>query len=1001
MGKKACLALDLGYDPWTDDYHSGDDELLCDYDDDVVIASHDHSSAVSGDAIAIDGDINNDNESDNIGAGNNNKCASEKFISNSTKEKNDCGATCKSVLKSSSTTASSSSNTTTIHHLKKMNPSSKVKKNASSSHYSTKLSVITPPKKNKSGQQLLHYVANPQRRPFFTEYIVNAHEGLLFQVASFLHMDDVLRLSVVSKLLQESLSVDGLYCNNSSDTNSSDSLREGKTGESCCYCDGDSKNGILLPCLQSIKHRLLPLPLPPPPPSSQSHHCHRRRRPHGLSQTFAHECLAFSQSNEQLCNKKSPPAAVVASNPNNAPYSNAIEPNTILNVKTSDEIVAISFRRIIWEQRSGKKGPSLSSSSSRQRKRSSVRLSYVQNDVNNCALITIWNHPHEPPNRQHPHLQYRTLAQSSPLAAASAARATALQQQHSMKERYLPPNTKTILDASIHSTKGLCAILATPLEYSNKERYVLSMVALPTAPPGTTTFHARGKTPLYQQQQHQHQHKQHQCNPRATAKPEEHTFLWQKKLPCTNWQFFSSSEAYYPIVAFNSPGTRLVFGSTERCGVLDVSTGHQLWSGSGNVPPPSSLSSQSTMAIPATTTPAAAILARNYHHPKQRQQSTIINAYLLHHEFLFLLLNNGTLLRIYDVSDTTSKKPRAEVNVPWTSVPTVREKQSYGLLRPHHGHEQYCQFSMRKEYEMVFCAGRIWITGTYHAELLCSSPPRLLRRLRSRLLPNVGGEDDDDGSGRISMQFARVKTDLRVGAPHPMYTCSWNNDVLYIVDFDKLYCWDNSKNTDNAPSQDGGSTSSGGVGVGRIRTIVSTRRYIEHVHIDRTKIIIGTNGTFRNTTVRGWDASGSLYVIPIDGSSSSAPLATEEDSAPSIPSSTTPGWQGPRPKTPDVALHPQQQHPYSPILQIYHRRFFQNIFYFVGHEDARDVTPRYPISNGSNANYQLVGSGSGSSSGAEYVGSLDSDGRYLLVQCKKGLARKVVMFDLYRHPAEG
>ena len=79
------------------------------------------------------------------------------------------------------------------------------------------------------------------------------------------------------------------------------------------------------------------------------------------------------------------------------------------------------------------------------------------------------------------------------------------------------------------------------------------MVALPTCPPGT---------------------KQHDND--QSQQTNKHNLIWQKDLP-NNWQLFSSSDTS-PIVSFCKQGRHLIFGSTERWGVLDSDTGTQLWS---------------------------------------------------------------------------------------------------------------------------------------------------------------------------------------------------------------------------------------------------------------------------------------------------------------------------------------------------------------------------------------------------------------------------------------
>ena len=494
-------------------------------------------------------------------------------------------------------------------------------------------------------------------------------------------------------------------------------------------------------------------------------------------------------------------------------------------------------------------------------------------------------------------------------------------QQRYKKERYLPLNTKTIIDAAIHPNLGLCCMLAIPVEHYSTERYVLSMIALPSIPPGANKLTR---------------------NDQEALRPDQHTLKWQKHLSSNSWQLFSSSEVH-PIVSFNSQGTHVIFGSVERWGILDVQSGGQLWS----LPSPNRRSSLPTLGTRLLNEDSSTATT-----PSDNK----INAYLIHHEFLFILQQDAKMMRIYDLTDTTtSHEPLAEGELPWSYTKSSKYKWAQGLVRLHHTHQKHRQL-LRDEYQLVFCAGRIWITGMYNSDLLCSSPFRLLRRLRSRL---KASEKDV-----LPLQFCRMKTDLMFGVPHTMYT--WNETHLYVIDGDCLHCWRKPDSNDN------GKPDSNGVGCRITKLLSFDNSFIEDVHIDSTKVIVSTNCTYRNTTTRDWDGSGSIWVIPID-------VFDLIDSS----SSTKQGNN----------IHTKaglvKNQPYSPSLQLYHKRLFnvQNFASTVG-TDIRQRSPlrgRYPISNSSNSNYQVVG--------------IMSDGRYVLVRCKKGASSKTAILDLYGQAA--
>mmetsp|Transcript_30176 Transcript_30176/g.63940 ORF Transcript_30176/g.63940 Transcript_30176/m.63940 type:complete len:810 (+) Transcript_30176:46-2475(+) len=807
MGKKACIALDLGYDPWTDEYH--DDDL---YDYYAEVDANEQGYTYCGD----------------------NRAGVTAAITPETIRRN-------------------------IKSCRISEPTNQLRP----------FTVVTPKMTAAKSAQVLHYVPNPHRRPLFTEQIAT-HDGLLFQVASFLNMSEVLTLSMVTKLLRESLSMDGLYCSSSSD----DQLDQG---------------GILLPCLRPLLHRLLP-------------HDPERHRPRGISRVFSYECLAFSKSCKAFASEALPSSSRMST----------FEPNTILSTNAPEQIATISFRRVQWEQPYyAMAGKGSSPPLQQALRRSAIRLSYVKSETNNCALVTMWS------------------GGDCKLEQSSTIQTSGMETQKYGKERYLPPNTKTIIEASIHPESSLCCILATPLEHYSTERYILSMIALPSIPLGIN------RAPKHDQKQ--------------LLQSDQHTLKWQKHLSSKNWQLFSSSETH-PIVSFSSQGTYVVFGSTERWGVVDTESGSRLWN-LFDVNDRSLSSSLLQMRFPHV---AGATATSTINRNQSSTATSCINAYLLHHEFLFLLERNGTLMRVYDVSNTSSHEPLAEGSLPWSFM--KKEKQAQGIGGLHLTQQQHDKQNLRNEYQLTFCAGRIWITGMNNSDLLCSSPPRLLRRLRSRL-PNLSSSSNRNGCDIISLRFIRMKTNLNLGVHHTMHT--WDDTHLYVVDSDRLHCWKSSSNS-----------ISGRNGCHQITTVLTSgSNHIESIHVDGTKIIMCTNCTFRNTTTRGWDESGSIWVIPID--------AFELTGADAAPPSALLSTTQRRYHEPKIEL--VQSRPYSSIMQIYHKRFFS----VASNADLLTTHPRYLISSSSNSNYQVVDS--------------ISDGRYLLVRCKKGSSAKTAILDLYRH----
>ena len=511
MGKKACLSLDLEYDPEADEYHDGD-EYYDTYYEEESDAQY-YFPSTKGEASS-----------------------SERNGTNWNSTNTSTGTACGKSMSS--------------------NLSSKAKP----------FTVVTP----TTTAAKLHYIPNPHRQPLLTDYIAT-QEALLVHTVSYLSMIEVTTLSLVSKQLQESLQADGLYCT------------------------ADGGAGMLLPVLRDVSHRLLPIdPI--------------RHRPPGLSRTFAYECLAFSKSFSKT--------------------NRTIEPRCILSKKTPEQMNAISLKNVNWKQSScSGVGKGTKSPPQKLCMKSGVRLSYVQSESNNCALVTMWIGEH-------------CIAELPPGDYS----------RQFTRERYLPPNTKTIVEASIYSDH--VAMLATPLEHYSTERYILSLVVLPNIPPGIM------KTALKTDQR--------------LPKSDKHVLQWQKHLSSNNWELFSSSEIH-PIVSFSSQGTYVIFGSTERWGVIGVESGSQIWSlsdqGSGRL---TSLS----LNIPAARTSMAPASSEH----SSATNASIINAYLLQHEFLFVLERNGTFMRVYDVSDSSYRGPVAEGSIPWKAQ---RHNQAQGLVKLH------------------------------------------------------------------------------------------------------------------------------------------------------------------------------------------------------------------------------------------------------------------------------------------------------------------------------
>lgn len=682
-------------------------------------------------------------------------------------------------------------------------PTKKVS-HASKNDGSPRLTVVKP----KSTSRVL-YVQNPLRQPLFTDNITSSVD-LLVHTVSYLDLIDVLNLSITSKQLREGLAKDGLYCSTHNNI-----------------------YGILLPALRSVADRLLPLDL-------------GTRRPCNIAQSFACETLAFYAASKKT-------------------EMNSFEPKRLLSINLPDRINTISCCRTQWEQSYiNVTGKGISAPTKTCSWRSGVRLSYVTNEPNSCAIMTMWSGKH-----------------TDLLLPKSAE----VSRQHISQERYLPPNTKHIIEAAMHSESNMCAILARPLEDQSLSHYVLSLVSLPTAPPGTAKDSKQRK--------------------------DEYKLLWQRHI---SWNLFSSSDTH-PICSFSSQGKYLIFGSNERFGVIGVDKGSCIFD------------------------------------PMKRSSSTTqINAYCLAHEFLFILDNGGKRISVYDVSNTTHLEPIAEGELPWSIVLSNKHKKASGLVRLHHTHELHRQ-QLRNEYQIVFCSGRIWVTGFFNFDLLCTWP-RLLQKLRSQL--------STSSCSLMTIQFTRMKTDLQLSAPKPMYV--WNNTHLYVTDSTKLYCW----------------RASNAEGAGLI-TLISGNDYIESIHCDGTKVIVATNCTFRNTSTRQWDGSGSITVVPIDAYD----LYNTQSQLVSSPSLPTPRDR--RSNRPSLLLTNPQ--PYSPQLQLYNKRFFKH-HTFTGRINAPNGhgsnlrTLRHPISSSTESNYKILD-------------MFSKDGRHLVVRCKKGNSSKVVVFDLY------
>lgn len=310
-------------------------------------------------------------------------------------------------------------------------------------------------------------------------------------------------------------------------------------------------------------------------------------------------------------------------------------------------------------------------------RRSGHRVSYVTTGVNNCALTTLWCHE----NPAVPTL-------------------TPVSTKYFSSERYVPPNTQTILQSSFHNDLGLCALLATPVSSVN---YILSMIALPTQPQSKLDY------------------------------TQQHVLLWQKQLASSTWQLFTSSTTN-AIVSFSHSGSHLIFGSNERWGIVDTNTGQNVWS----------LSSRSMPKKPKKArTPIKAA----------------IDAHLFRKEFLFVLQQGGTVLRVYDMSNPSSIGPLAEGNILWTVTPAER------------------QHNQERRFQLVFCGGRLWVTGNYKKDLIQSESTRLLVKLRSR----ISGDNSP-----MTLSFISACRYLSLTTLRSLHT--WKS-LLYIVDGRRLHCW--------------------------------------------------------------------------------------------------------------------------------------------------------------------------------------------------------------------
>lgn len=163
MGKKACLALDLDYDGdeiYNDDYYDVDD--ICGVEDDD-----------SGGKEAATDDA---------------QPKQSKSPTNIKHKKSSPSNVCKSSLLTRDSTERRSISIT---------PTSSLSAAATST---------------RDAHQIVH-ISNPHRQPLFTEHVAT-HDALLYHTVSYLDIKDVTRLSMVSNILNKSLSVDGLYCKN-------------------------------------------------------------------------------------------------------------------------------------------------------------------------------------------------------------------------------------------------------------------------------------------------------------------------------------------------------------------------------------------------------------------------------------------------------------------------------------------------------------------------------------------------------------------------------------------------------------------------------------------------------------------------------------------------------------------------------------------------------------------------------------------------------------------
>jgi len=784
-------------------------------------------------------------------------------------------------------------------------------------------------------------LSNSSRHPVFSTHM---NDGILLLVASYLEFRDVMSLSRVNKYnFREGLAVDCLFCRNPchrDDDNGGCGVFDSNKFYSMVDMDDDNsrvnncgdddvagirrsghnkvEETLLLPCLHPYKEKLLPAIIPSSSSSSSSSSPNAPpSRPSGLARTFARETVIFSKACEEFDSARNsrrggrggplPGTRNRITNSNNNDNDNnndattkatlTMEPKKIINLTTPERILISSFKHVTWTHAYTLK--------------SGIRLSYVTNDNNNSALVTVWSNNSK---ENEACWTFTTLPSSSSAAPTSSSTSSKSgSSRYYYKERYVPPNTHSILEAAFHSESGLCAILATSLggggddKYSavvsssrpsslnasspsaitssNTSGYTLSLIQLPKQPfsrnnAGSLKSHPPIHSSASKNSYSSYSQTSQKVVPLPTqptsAQSHQHTLKWQKYLSNQTWKLFSSSSTR-AIVSFSPQGTHILFGSTETWGLVDVETGSRVWSLFRNNLSMSGWSagvgvgvgSANTMGMMSGTTPNAAGTPSLSSHAttlptpshsgrvasKSFRLASPIDAHLIHRGFLFILQNNGKVLRIYDELDLSCPgEPLAEGDLPWS--PSNHDGMAQNVHNNHNNRTNHSHYSNhdsqhrcnqgnnnnnreQDDFQLDFCSGRIWITGTHKKDLLCSTPPRLLRRLRSR-----------NNDSPLNLKFLRIMNDLSVSTPHTML--SWNDTHLYILDSNKVYRW-------NVQSSNVNSRRKG------ITTIYSGgNKRVQNFHVDGTKLVICTVNPFWDTRRRIWEGNERMWIVPID-----------------------------------------------------------------------------------------------------------------------------------------